>query len=665
MDRITNMQQPSLSTAGRRAGIGPRLAAGFAAVLGLLVVLSLVAVGRVNTISASLATVNDVNSVKQRYAINFRGSVHDRAISLRDVVLVTEDRERQAALEEIRRLAAFYADSAGRLDAVMRSGAEVTPEEERILASIKATEARGLPMIEQVIAAQVAGDAAGAQRLLLTQARPMFIEWLARINQFIDLQEDKNRTVARAARSIAEGFQTMMLALLAAGLLLGAGIAAWAMRTVAPLRQLAETMMRLARGEQQATIPGLGRRDEVGAMAEAVQVFRAQGEEASRLRAQQEADRRAAQQAQVDALRGMADRVEDETLGAVRRITDQARDLAGDAEAMAAAAGRVTRNAGLVDAAAGESLNIAETVAAAAEELAASIRGITQQMREAAEVSRGTSADSLETERVIVDLSGSVGQIGEVTRLIQEIAGKTNLLSLNATIEAARAGDAGKGFAVVAGEVKALAAQSARATEEIGKQIDAVRDRTEAAVATVQRIAQSVARVDQLAAVLADAVDQQNAATGEIARSIAGATEAAREVTQRIAEVSADAREAGARASRTRSETANLADNAEQLTRQVVGILRTAVPEVDRRAAERREVAMHGVLAVGSRQWTVQVADLSETGAGVVGEVTAAAGQRGSLTLPGRPPRAVEIRHVQGDRLGLAFLAEERAKAAA
>ena len=665
MDRITNMQQPSLRATGRRAGIGLRLAAGFAAVLGLLVVLSLVAVGRVNTISASLATVNDVNSVKQRYAINFRGSVHDRAISLRDVVLVTEDRERQAALEEIRRLAAFYADSAGRLDAVMRSGAEVTPEEERILASIQATEARGLPMSEQVIAAQAAGDAAAAHRLLLTQARPMFIEWLARINQFIDLQEDKNRTVARAARSIAEGFQTMMLALLAAGLLLGAGIAAWAMRAVAPLRQLAEAMLKLAGGEQQATIPGLGRRDEVGIMAEAVQVFRAQGEEASRLRAQQEKDRRAAQQAQVDALRGMADQVEDETLGAVRRITDQARDLAGDAEAMAAAAGRVTHNAGLVDAAAGESLHIAETVAAAAEELAASIRGITQQVREAAEVSRGTSADSLETERVIVDLSGSVGQIGEVTRLIQEIAGKTNLLSLNATIEAARAGDAGKGFAVVAGEVKALAAQTARATEEIGKQIDAVRDRTEAAVGTVQRIAQSVARVDQLAAVLADAVDQQNAATGEIARSIAGATEAAREVTQRIAEVSADAREAGERASRTRSETANLADNAEQLTRQVVGILRTAVPEVDRRAAERREVTMHGVLALGSRQWTVQVADLSETGAGVVGEVAATAGQQGSLTLPGRPPRAVEIRHVQGDRLGLAFLAGERARAAA
>jgi methyl-accepting chemotaxis protein len=189
------MLQPA---AAQRGGltIMTQLVIGFAAVLALLAALAAVAVHRVNGISASLATMNDINSVKQRFAINFRGSVHDRAISLRDVVLVTDARERREAMAEIDRLAAFYADSATRLDALMATGADVTPDEMRILASIKETEARTLPMIRRVIAAQANGDSAGAHRMLMEEARPAFIEWLARINQFIDLREAKNGRIA-------------------------------------------------------------------------------------------------------------------------------------------------------------------------------------------------------------------------------------------------------------------------------------------------------------------------------------------------------------------------------------------------------------------------------------------------------------------------------------
>ncbi len=211
----------------KNISLNTKLWFGFVAILLLSAGVGVIACQQVGSISRNLTTMNDVNSLKQRYAINFRGSVHDRAISLRDVTLVDLAQERETAIQTIAGLTAKYDESAAPLDDLMTSAANTTADEQAILDSIKATEARTLPMIERVVALQQAGDAAAAHQLLLLEARPAFVQWLAQINQFIDLQEARNKAIGAETRATATNFNLLILLLCGVTILLGLALAFW------------------------------------------------------------------------------------------------------------------------------------------------------------------------------------------------------------------------------------------------------------------------------------------------------------------------------------------------------------------------------------------------------------------------------------------------------
>ena len=418
-----------------------------------------------------------------------------------------------------------------------------------------------------------------------------------------------------------------MLATLGLGLWIGAGFAR-------PVGALASAMRQLAAGEALPSIPGEGRRDEIGGMAAAVAVFRDGMAEAAALRAQQETDRQHNEAAKRLALQGMADRVEAEAGAAVRRIGERAREMAAGADSMVQTVSQVAGNSASVATAAGRALGDTQTVAAATEQLSASVREISAQITAASTTTRRAAERGQASEAVIRGLSDSAARVGQVVKLIADIAGRTNLLALNATIEAARAGEAGKGFAVVAAEVKQLAAQTAQATQDIGRQITEITDVTEGAVATVRDMATAVDEIDITTTAIAAAVEQQAAATREIARTVAQTALAAQEVADRIGEVSASAAHAGHCAADVQAGAAEASAAVEALQAVLVQIVRTATPEVSRRTAPRYNLPLRGRLEAGALSDEVEVADISPDGARLIGGLEMTPGMRGSLRVP-------------------------------
>jgi methyl-accepting chemotaxis protein len=312
-----------------------------------------------------------------------------------------------------------------------------------------------------------------------------------------------------------------------------------------PIRAMTGAMSRLAAHDLTTQINGVGRKDEVGQMASAVEVFKTSMIEADRLKEEQEEAQRLAakRSALVDQLtRDFDVKVQ----GVVQGVASQASQMEASAQSMSAAAEEATKQAGAVAAASEEGAANVQTVASASEELASSIAEIGRQVSHSSQIAASAVTEAAKANDMVQGLLSASQKIGEIVALINDIADQTNLLALNATIEAARAGEAGKGFAVVAAEVKNLATQTSKATEEIGTQITGVQGATQNAVNAIASIGKTIGEIDQIATTIAAAVEQQGAATQEIARNVEEAAKGTQEVSSNIGGVTQAANSTGA-----------------------------------------------------------------------------------------------------------------------
>ena len=376
----------------------------------------------------------------------------------------------------------------------------------------------------------------------------------------IDSKLAEGRTI-----SIAIG-----LAALAASLVI-----AWVMNNsiAKPVQKITEIMRRLASGDTSVEIPGRKRRDELGEMAEAVQVFKDNAIEKLRLEEEQRAIEKRAAEEKKRALNELADGFEASVGRIAGSVSTSAGAMEQTAQELSVIAQRTDERTAEVKSTCEGASSSVQTVASAAEELSSSIAEISSQVTRANEVSRQAVEEASATDGTVKGMTEAAEKIGDVVKLIQDIAEQTNLLALNATIEAARAGEAGKGFAVVANEVKSLATQTGKATEEIAQQIDAMQSTTGGAVEAIASISKRIQQIGEVTASIASAVEEQSAATQEIARNAQETASGTQVVSSGVEQVRRDAAESSAGVDKVATAARELNSQTEELQAEMRNFL--------------------------------------------------------------------------------------------
>ncbi|MCL9822368.1 methyl-accepting chemotaxis protein [Helicobacter colisuis] len=540
---------------GKNLSLKGQLFIGFGIILAFIIIIAATGYIKIKFVDNTLTKISDDNAVKQRYAINFRGSVHDRAIAVRDVVLLEDTVELEATLNQIKKLENFYRDSSEKMDQIFQNPIMVDDKDKEILSRIKKVESITMPLIRNIIELKANGDLTAAHNILLSQARGAFVQWLAVINEFIDYQEAKNQALTISAREEIGNYLSLVLWLAGISFVIAILIAIYITKLI---------------------ISSLG-----GEPKEAVKVVLSIAN--GNLNTPIHTNYQESMLASVEQMQKKLKEIVSEVMNSSIELNERASEVANSSEEAKASSYRqlnssedsVQKIEEVVDAVAYVSQIAKQTEENSGITTSLSNKGIEAMKTTINEIEKITQTVSSSSEHIRM-LEKHSQEISGSAELIKEITDQTNLLALNAAIEAARAGEAGRGFAVVADEIRKLAERTGVATSEIARMIEVIQNETQTAVEAIQTAVPQVEKGMQLANEASEILDQINSQATDSLNKAREVTSAAEKQTVNMENLANDLKEI----SETSRNTANSMENntkSAQTLKEISSILKNHI----------------------------------------------------------------------------------------